>query len=74
MKEESKQKLADSQKGNKYSLGRILSEESRQKISNTLKGNIPVNKGKKESEEFRQKLRDAWKIRKQKKLLLNNNE
>ena len=43
---------------------RIWTEESRRKVSEWSKGRISPNKGKKASEETRQKLRDAWVKRK----------
>lgn len=59
LSEESRSKLAKSAMGNKRCLGRILSEESRSKIAETLKGNVPVNKGKKMSDEFKAKVSAA---------------
>ncbi len=44
---ETKRKLSKISKGNKNSLGRIVSEETKKKISNSLKGHVPWNKGKK---------------------------
>ena len=51
---ETKQKMSESQKGNKYCLGRKLSSETKQKMSEALKG-------KKRSLETIQKMSDANK-------------
>jgi group I intron endonuclease len=52
--EEVKQKMSESHKGNKYCLGRVLSNETREKIRQ-------VNLGKKHSEETKQKMSETRK-------------
>lgn len=50
--ENHKKHLSESLKGNKSSLGRVVSDETKEKISSSLRGNTPWNKGlTKESDE-----------------------
>jgi len=63
--EETKKKISESNKGNKYCLGRILSEESKKKMRISHKGthmgeNNPMY-GKHHTSESRQKIRDTIK-------------
>ena len=51
-------------KQNHPQFGREKSSEHRKKISDSLKGNIPWNKGKKMSDEYRQKLSESHKGKK----------
>lgn len=68
--EEAKKKMSIKKKAlfeNKQNhpwFGKKQSLEHREKISNSLKGNIPWNKGKKMSDEYRQKLSEAHKGKK----------
>jgi group I intron endonuclease len=55
--EETKQKMSESRKGNKYCLGKILSDEHKRKLSEIFSGLNNPFFGKKHSDETKQKLR-----------------
>lgn len=61
--EETKNKIAEKLKGNQNTKGIIHSEESRKRCSERMKGNThgSANKGRKNSEEAKQRMRDARK-------------
>ena len=60
LSEETRKKMSESHKGNKYMLGKHLSEETKLKISEALKGNKSWL-GKHHSEETKHKMADAMK-------------
>lgn len=64
---ETRLNISNSKKGNKFCLGRILSDCTKQKIANSLKGNVPWNKGKTGiyTEETRMRISNTLKNKKQ---------
>ena len=58
---ETKQKIAESMKGNTNCMGKSPSDETKKKLSESLKGRTALNKGKTLSEESKKKISDAAK-------------
>lgn len=58
--DEQKKNISIKNSGNKYCVGRVLSEETKKKISSSLMG---IGKGKKKSAETRERMRIAQRIR-----------
>jgi hypothetical protein len=77
--EETKRKIGEKNRGNTYCLGIKRSKETIKKMSNCklgknnpMFGKEPANKGKKMTEEQKQKLREIRKLNKLKKLSIQN--
>ena len=61
LSEETKKKIAEASKGNKYALGYKHSEEAKKKIAEAMKGEKNPFYGKHHSEDTRKKMREARK-------------
>jgi hypothetical protein len=59
--EEARLKISQATKGNKYSVGRVVSEETKHKMSIAHKGKAPCPAGWKQSEESRLKMSESKK-------------
>ena len=61
LSEETRKKISEASKGNKYALGYKHSEEAKNKIAEAMKGEKNPNYGKRYSEEHKKKLSEAHK-------------